>query len=95
MKVVNEQHRDENDKEEDIKNKDENVEIEEENVENEDKNVNNDKEESVENEEKDNAKNVSHNDLLERSHSICKECPEALPTKIMLKNHTDRFHEIL
>ena len=52
-------------------------------------------EESVENEEKDNAKNVSHNDLLERSHSICKECPEALPTKIMLKNHTDRFHEIL
>ena len=45
-------------------------------------------------EEKGNAKNVSHNDLLERSHSICKECPEALPTKIMLKNHTERFHEI-
>ena len=60
-----------------------------------DKNVNNDKEESVENEEKDNAKNGSHNDLLERSDSTCKECPEALPTKIMLKNHTDRFHEIL
>ena len=47
MKVVNEQHRDENDKEEDIK---ENLEIEEENVKNEEEdNAKNKEEENVEN----------------------------------------------